>query len=330
MLSLTLAIVGVRFFGLARPVLRYLERLGSHDLALRALGRARVRGYERLEPLAPARLEGFRHGDLLSRLVADVDALQNLHLRGLTPPLVALAAGAVSVAVTAACLPGAAAVLAAGLVVGATAVPAAAVLLGRQSARREAADAGHLTAELVELVRGAPELVAYGRAGERLERLRRADAALVARRAAGGAVARVRPTAIRVLVTGATVVGVLAVSVQAHAEGRLDRVLIAALALLALASFEAVQPLGQSARELVETLAAGRRVLELTDREPAVADPADPVPSFRGHAAARPRVACASGTAPASRLRSTASAFASSPGAQGRAGRPERRRARRP
>ncbi len=88
--------------------------------------------------------------------------------------------------------------------------------------------------------------------------------------------------AIRVLVTGATVVGVLAVSVQAHTEGRLDRVLIAALALLALASFEAVQPLGQSARELVETLAAGRRVLELTDREPAVADPADPVPCFRG------------------------------------------------
>ena len=171
--------------------------------------------------------------------------------------------------------------LAVGLVVGATAVPAAAVLLGRQSARREAADAGHLSAELVELVRGAPELVAYGRAGERLERLRRADAALVAgaRRAA---LSEGAADAIRVLVTGATVVGVLAVSVQAHANGRLDRVLIAALALLALASFEAVQPLGQSARELVETLAAGRRVLELTDREPAVADPTDPVPCFRG------------------------------------------------
>ncbi len=280
-LSLTVAIVGVRFFGLARPVLRYVERLASHDLALRALARARVRSYERLEPLAPARLDGYRHGDLLSRLVADVDALQNLHLRGLTPPLVAVAAGAASVAAPAACLPAAPLVLALGLLAGAAAVPATAVLLGRRSARREATDAGHLSAELVELVRGAPELVAYGRAGERLERLRGADTALAAS-ARRAALAEGAADAIRVLVTGATVVGVLAVSVQAHADGRLDRVLIAALALLALASFEAVQPLGQSARELVQTLAAGRRVLELTEREPAVADPADPVPGFRG------------------------------------------------
>ena len=85
-LSLTVAIVLVRFFGLARPLARYLERLASHDLAFRVLGRVRVRAYERLEPLAPAQLEGYRQGDLLSRMVADVDALQNLHLRGVGPP----------------------------------------------------------------------------------------------------------------------------------------------------------------------------------------------------------------------------------------------------
>jgi len=79
-------------------------------------------------------------------------------------------------------------------------------------------------------------------------------------------------------VTGATVAGVLAVAVSAHAAGELDRVLIALLALLALASFEAVQPLSQAARELAETLAAGRRLLELTDREPAIVDPAEPAP----------------------------------------------------
>jgi ABC-type transport system involved in cytochrome bd biosynthesis fused ATPase/permease subunit len=89
-LSLTVAIVAVRFFGLARPVARYLDRLVSHDLAFRVLARVRVRAYERIEPLAPAELEGYRRGDLLSRLVADVDSLQNLHLRGFHPPLVAL------------------------------------------------------------------------------------------------------------------------------------------------------------------------------------------------------------------------------------------------
>jgi ABC-type transport system involved in cytochrome bd biosynthesis fused ATPase/permease subunit len=125
-LSLTVAIVGVRFFGLGRPLLRYLERLASHDLAFRVLGRVRVHVYERIEPLAPAQIEGYRKGDLLARLVADVDSLQNLHLRGVGPPLVALAAGVVSVGVTAAFQPAAAVVLAAGLVAGGVVVPAVA------------------------------------------------------------------------------------------------------------------------------------------------------------------------------------------------------------
>jgi len=111
-LSLTAAIVGVRFFGIARPIARYFDRLSSHDLAFRFLGGVRSRVYDRIEPLAPAQLEGHRRGDLLSRLVADVDSLQNLHLRGIGPPLVGIFAGAVSVAVAAAFLP------AAGLVLG--------------------------------------------------------------------------------------------------------------------------------------------------------------------------------------------------------------------
>jgi ABC-type transport system involved in cytochrome bd biosynthesis fused ATPase/permease subunit len=78
-LSLTVAIVFVRFFGLGRPLARYAERLASHDLALRVLGHTRARVYRRIEPLAPAELAGDRRGDLLSRVVADVDELQNLH-----------------------------------------------------------------------------------------------------------------------------------------------------------------------------------------------------------------------------------------------------------
>jgi thiol reductant ABC exporter CydC subunit len=276
-LSLTVAIVCVRFFGLSRPLARYFERLASHDLALRVLGRARVRVYERVEPLAPAQLEGYRRGDLLSRMVADVDALQNLHLRGLGPPLVALVAGAVSVAVAAAFLPAAAAVLAVGLLAGGIAVPAVAGALGRRAGRLEAAARGDLSAELVETIRGAPELAAYGAEDARLARLRDADRALV-RLARRAALADGAGDGLRLLVTGATVTGVLAVAVSAHAAGKLDRVLIALLALLALAAFEAVQPLSLAARELTETLAAGRRLLELTDREPAITDPDEPVP----------------------------------------------------
>jgi thiol reductant ABC exporter CydC subunit len=276
-LSLTVAIVCVRFFGIARPLARYLERLSSHDLALRVLGRARVRVYERVEPLAPAQLEGYRRGDLLSRLVADVDSLQNLHLRGIEPRLVALVAGVVAVAVTAAFLPVAAGLLTVGLLVGGIAVPALAAGLGGRAGRVEAEARGRLSAELVETVRGAAELAVYGAEDERLGRLRQADRTLVrvARRAA---LADGAGDGLRLLVTGSTVAGVLALAVAAHAAGHLDRVLIAMLALLALASFETVQPLTQAARELGETIAAGRRLLELIDREPVVTDPAEPAP----------------------------------------------------
>ena len=107
-LSLTVTIVAVRFFALARPLARYLERLVSHDLALRTLGRIRVRFFARIEPLAPGELAGFRRGDLVSRMVGDVDALQGLYLRGLAPPLVALMVCAASVLVAAIILPAAA------------------------------------------------------------------------------------------------------------------------------------------------------------------------------------------------------------------------------
>ena len=276
-LSLTVAIVGVRFFGLGRPVLRYLERLSSHDLAFRALARARVRVYRRLERLSPVQLNDRRHGDLLARLVADVDALQNLHLRGLGPPLVAVCAGAVAVGVTAAFLPAAAVVLSLGLVVAGVGVPAVSFLVARRAAAHAAPARGALSAELVETLDGSAELVAYGAVDGHLAALRSADRDLVriARRAA---LADGTGDGLRVLVTGVTVAGVLATAVSAHAAGSLDRTLIAMLALLALASFEAVQPLPQALRELAATVAAGQRILELTDRAPSVVDPADPLP----------------------------------------------------
>jgi ATP-binding cassette, subfamily C, bacterial CydC len=277
-LSLMVAIVAVQFFGIGRPVLRYLERLASHDMTLRVLGGLRMRFFERIEPLAPAELESYRKGDLLSRMVADVDALQNLYLRGLEPPIVALLAGGVSVLAAAAFLPAAGLVLAGGLLAAGVAVPALAGALGARAGRRQASARGELSAELVELLRGAPELVAFGAEGPAVDRVRAADRALV-KLARRDALAAGVADGLGLVVTGLTVAGVLAVAVTASGNGDLNRVLIAMLALLALAAFEAVTPLGAAARELSATLAAGRRVLELTARTAAVRDPSDPIPA---------------------------------------------------
>ena len=244
-LSLTVTIVAVRFFGLARPAARYLERLASHDVALRSLGQVRARFYRSLEPLAPGEVSGYRSGDLLARMVGDVDALQGLYLRGLAPPLVALVAASACVGVATAVLPLAGLVLAAGLLTAGVAVPALAAVQGRHAGRRQAAARGELTAELVELQRGAPELVVYGREEDALARVHRADAELV-RLGRRDALTAGLVDGLSILVTGATVAGVLAAAVAAP----VDRVLVATLALLALASFEAVTPLAGAAREL--------------------------------------------------------------------------------
>jgi ATP-binding cassette, subfamily C, bacterial CydC len=274
-LALTTTIVAVRFFALARPLARYLERLASHDLALRALGRIRSSVYARIEPLAPAELDAFRRGDLVNRLVGDVDALQGLYLRGIAPPLVALVVASACVMAVALASPAAAVVLAAGLLVAGTVVPLLAYRLARHVGERQAAARAALTSELVELLRGAPELVAFGREEDALARVRELDTRLTRLARRDALVAGVADAA-SVLVAGLTTVAVLAIAVSAQEAGALDRVLVAALALLALSSFDSVAPLPAAARELSATLASGRRVLDLVDREPAVREPERP------------------------------------------------------
>ena len=106
----------------------------------------------------------------------------------------------------------------------------------------------------------------------------------------------------------------LAVAVGASADGRLDRVLIALLALLALASFEAVTPLAAAARELSSTLAAGRRILELTDDRALVRDPEEPAPAPSWPFAVALEAVRATLPAPATCPRSTGSALRLDPG----------------
>jgi thiol reductant ABC exporter CydC subunit len=274
-LSLTAVIVAVRCFGLGRPLARYFERLTSHDLAFRTLARLRVAFFARLEPLVPARLEGYRRGDLLARMVGDVDALQNLFLRGLTPPLIGLVAAGTAVAVCAALLPAAALVLAAGLLAGGVALPLLAAHAGRRAGARQAQARADLSVELVELLRGAPELVVLGADGAALERVAALDSELT-RLARAEALVGGLVEGLGVALVGLTVAGVLATGLWAHAAGRLDRTLVATLVLLAMASFEAVAPLPAAALRLRATLESGRRLLALAGRDPAVTDPAEP------------------------------------------------------
>ncbi len=269
-LSLTVLIVGVRFFALARAVLRYLERLVSHDASFRFLALVRVRFFSRLEPLVPGDVGGSRGGELLSRFVADVDALQHVLVRVVAPPLAALFVGGASVLAVSLVAPGAGLALGVSLVAGAVLVPLGVLGLGRAAARRRPSERAELAGATVDLLGALPELVAYDAANDRLRHIADADRRFR------------RSTARRALASGAgdgallALGGLTSAIVLAVAVGHARGILLGLAALVTLAVFEGVRALPLAADHLVATEAAAARLLELTDSEPSVRDPAAP------------------------------------------------------
>jgi ATP-binding cassette subfamily C protein CydC len=261
---LAIAVVGVRAFGLGRGFCRYVERLATHDAALRALSDLRVRVWERLTEVAPAGLGGRRSGDLLARFVTDVESVQDLLVRGISPPLVALLTCAATAGGVALLSPLAAAVLVIGLVTAGIAVPAYAARKSVATARAGAADRGRLAAQTTDLVDGCAELVAF-RAGDRaLQRLAATETTLLAGARRWSWVSGLG-TGLTALSTGVTVAGLLAVTLTAQADGRLSRVGTAVVVLAGLAAFEAVAPLAAAAQQLTAAGAGARRTLEILE-----------------------------------------------------------------
>ncbi len=266
-----LAVVEVIAF--ARAPLRYAERLSAHDAGFRALAGWRVWLFDRLEPLSPAPLRTWRSGDVARRAVADVDALSDLYLRALGPLVLAIVVSALAVCVVGVLVPGTALVLGLALVVALVGAPAIAWSARQTDAERSAA--GSLHADVVDLVQGAPELIAFGRASVQLDRIEGATRRLAdssRRRArANGAV-----TALVAACMGGAVTGVLVLAIDALRGHRLEPIMLAVLPLTALGSFEVVPPLAAAASGLAEVVTAGRRLLALDDLPRPVSDPADP------------------------------------------------------
>lgn len=275
--DLAVAIVGVRFFGLARGVLRYLERHVAHDVTFRLLARLRVWFYDSLEPLAPALLLGERSGDLLARAVGDIEALQYSFLRTVAPA--AAAALVVALATLGIGLIAAEAgwALLAILLAGGLLLPLLGLRLGAAPGRRLTEARARLGAEVVDLVQGLPDLLAYGQELRQLAALAVLDHQLAAARSGLGRAAAFQAALSTFLANfGGWVV--LVVAIPLVAGGRLDGVLLAVLVLAALACYEAVQPLPQAAQQLGLSLSAAQRLFSVADARPAVVDRATPSP----------------------------------------------------
>lgn len=271
-LYLMVAVTATRAFGIGRAVFRYAERLVSHDTVLRMLADTRVAVYRRLERLAPAGLRTTRRGDLLSRLVADVDALQDYWVRWLLPAGAAVAVSAASVGFTAWLLPEAGAALAVGLLAAGAGVPLVTGSVARRAEHRLAPARGVLATRVADLLTGTAELTVAGALPARTAEARRADHVLT-RIASRAATATALGDGLTTLVSGLTVAATALLGAQAVVGGRLSGVAMAVVVLTPLAAFEAVlgMPLAVQFRQRVRRSA--ERVYEVLDAPDPVREP---------------------------------------------------------
>jgi thiol reductant ABC exporter CydC subunit len=275
--QLALAIVGVQCFGLSRGFFRYQERRVGHDAAFRLLADLRGRVYQRLEQLAPTALPGFQRGDLLARVVQDVDAMQDLVIRVLPPFGIALLVGILTVVLLWWMLPAAAIVVGTSLLLAATVVLWLTAALARRGESRFAGARGDLAAAMVDLTEGAAELAAFGATDAQVRLVAAADAELTGIASASAGTAGTG-LALTTALAGLACVGCLLVGIPAVTSGALDGTDLAVITLIPLAAFELVVGLPAATQALQRARQAVARLNSVTDAAVPVSEPVVAVP----------------------------------------------------
>ncbi|MFC7876243.1 thiol reductant ABC exporter subunit CydC [Isoptericola sp. NPDC057391] len=273
-LQLSVAVVAVRAFGTGRGVLRYLERLASHDVALRGMAALRANLYDALARGPVTRVIALRRGDLLARVGADVDAVGDVVVRALIPAGVAACVGLGSVILVGAFLPAAGATLLGCLLLTGVLAPWLASRAAASVERRGSAARAEVTGRALELLEDGQQLRVAGRLDDRLSGLRAADARLTRSTDDG---ARISGTS-AAIDAGAQALAVLCsllLGLPAVAAGTLTPVELAVVVLTPLAVFEATSTLPAAAVQLRRSREAARRLVALLpDDHPAPDRPA--------------------------------------------------------
>lgn len=271
----------VRLMSLFRSTARYGERLVSHNVTFRLLARLRSEVYSRLEPLSPAYLLSYRSGDILTRLSADIEELQNLYLRAVAPIIVALIVGLLTFYAFTIFSPLLAWTAFAFLVVTGLGIPFIVSQLARSVGKRQLALRARLRTLIVNDIQGVQDILAYGQIDARQSQLKQLDAQLASlqrRMALIGGLAQ----ALNDLMAKLAMWTLLVLAIPLVATRTINGVYLGFLTLLILASFESIQPLGQAFQFLGNSLAAGKRLFELIDAQPTIVAPTEPLPAPSG------------------------------------------------
>ena len=274
---LQVPIVGVRFFGLARGLFRYLERYVSHDTTFRLLAKLRVWFYQILEPLAPARLMQYQSGDLLNRIHQDINSLEEFYVRVVAPPLVWVLVTVTTCALLAFFSIQLALVLLAFQLLAGLVTPVLIRYASRRAETRLVSERAQLSAVLVDGIQGMPDLQVFNAARRQEEVVANISRSMAAAQSQIGFLSGFESAAENVLAHLASWM-ILFLAIPLIRVGQIESVYLGTLLLAALASFEAANPLPQAARSLESSLAAANRLEEVISAQPEVRDPVTPLP----------------------------------------------------
>jgi len=271
-LDLSIAVVGVRAFALSRGVARYAERLVSHNATFKSLSAIRSSLYKKLESLAPSGLSAFRNGDLMSRLVADVDEIQNLPLRVFLPVTSGLVAAVFSVIAAWLIFPVAGLVLLVTISFVAVISPWLTSKLAARSERETADLRGELAEELSAFFTGSADLLMLDAADLSLAKISSLDAELTTRSQRLASSLGVA-SALTVLAQGTAILVSVATAIQAVNANQLDGLFLVVIALIPMAAFESVASFPAAALSLARVRGSAQRICEVLDSADPVAEP---------------------------------------------------------
>jgi thiol reductant ABC exporter CydC subunit len=272
-LTLSVAVVGVRTFALSRGVARYAERLVSHNATFKSLTGIHRAIFDRLELLAPAGLPAFRSGDLLARLVADVDSVQDLPLRVLMPIFSGALAASFAIGLTAWILPAAGLILFLTLMFAAIVIPAITIKSAAKSEQATAQTRGELVNELIEFYAGNADIIALGQHEVALTRISQIDSSLT-KAASKQAYTIGLASGLLILAQGVAIITSTWAGIVAFESGQLDGVLLAVLAMIPMAAFESVSNFPAAALALSRVRGSSERIIEIIEKPLPVIEPA--------------------------------------------------------
>jgi ATP-binding cassette subfamily C protein CydCD len=272
--DLGVSVVGVRFFGITRGLFRYLERLVSHDVTFRLLARLRVWFYEKLEPLAPARLMEYKSGDLLARVIGDVETLENFYVRVISPSLTAILIGLlVSVFFASFYLPIALVLIGFFLILGLI-LPILSQVISRVPGQKLITQRADIQSQLVDGIQGLADLLAFGRGHDRLRQISASGEAYGSTQKQMARISGLH-SALGTFFTNLGVWLVLLLVIPQIAAGNIQGVMLGTFSLMTLASFEAITPLPLAAQMWNASREAARRLFNVVDVKPAVKETRD-------------------------------------------------------